>query len=108
MDEVHTYWGIVLCWGLKSWKNNLKSTLCRLGWEATIYHIWKQRNNIRHDGQVYTEEKIVSQIRWEDRTKLISTGSLKGHRKMKPFVIVGEYIKRYCVDLCFFWLPVVI
>jgi len=53
-------------------------TLCWLGWEATIYHIWKQCNNIRHDSQIYTEEKnIVAQIRWEVRTKLISIGSFK-------------------------------
>lgn len=34
VDEVHTCWGDVMCLGLKSWKKNLKSTLCRLRWQV--------------------------------------------------------------------------
>lgn len=61
--ELHTGWDDVLRWGLRMWAmKTLKATLFRLGWNATIYNVWKQRNNIRHGNQIITEEKIVVQI----------------------------------------------
>lgn len=77
VDEVHTCWDDVLRWGLKSWKKSLKPNLCRLGWSAAIYNIWKHQNNIRHGNQILTKEKIVARIKWEVRTKAIAIGRFK-------------------------------
>ena len=74
-------WDDVLRWGLKEWKRDLKSTLCRLGWCVTIYNIWQHPNNIRHGNQILTKEKIVARIKWKVKTKVIATGIFIRSRK---------------------------
>ena len=50
----------------------LKAVLCKLVLSAYMYHIWRERNNIRHENQVHTEEQIIHRICWEVRSRIMS------------------------------------
>lgn len=41
---------------------------------ASVYCIWRERNNIKHGNQLLTEEKLVQKLRWEVRTRVMSKG----------------------------------
>jgi hypothetical protein len=50
----------------------LKAVLCKVVLSAYMYHIWRERNNIRHENQVHTEEQIIHRICWEVRSRIVS------------------------------------
>jgi len=45
--------------------------ICRLCLGATIYHLWRQRNDLFHGNMPRSEEAIIVQIRWEVRSRLL-------------------------------------
>lgn len=53
-------WEEVMEWGV---------TLCKLAFETVVYHIWKQRNDIRHDNVLKIEEQILKGMHWEIRSQ---------------------------------------
>jgi hypothetical protein len=56
-------WDDVLSLGLQQWKKKtLLASLCRLVFGASIYHIWRTRNEIRHGGSPCTEEQLLQRI----------------------------------------------
>jgi tryptophan synthase beta subunit len=57
------FWDDVIAIGLQNWrKKTLLAYVCRLAFGATIYHIWRNRNEIRHGGLHKTEVQILQQI----------------------------------------------
>lgn len=41
---------------------------------ATVYHFWRQRNDIKHGNQLRTVEGMLQNITWgEARTRIIAT-----------------------------------
>ena len=46
-----------------------------MGFSATIYHIWAQRNAILHQGYVKTEEQLVGLIRKQVKMRIGSLSS---------------------------------
>lgn len=54
------------------WKGKgLKAVLCRLVLSATVYNLWRERNNIKHGHQLMAESK------WEVRTRVLPKGCFK-------------------------------
>jgi hypothetical protein len=41
---------------------NLKAALCRLSWSATVYNIWRQRNDIKHGNQLIDQKRKLCRI----------------------------------------------
>jgi hypothetical protein len=59
-------WDEVMHWFIEKVRGkSLKTFLCKLCLGATIYHLWKQRNNLLHGNTPRSEEVIVSQIKWQ-------------------------------------------
>jgi hypothetical protein len=50
---------------------SFKANLCRLCLGATIYHLWRQINDLFHGNIPRCEEAIIVQIRWEVRSRLL-------------------------------------
>lgn len=71
VDVVLTVCDDVLQWGFKQLTNNsMKATL----W---VYHLWKQRNDIRHGSSIITEELVLRQINLEIRSRVIAKGRFR-------------------------------
>jgi hypothetical protein len=52
-------WVDVMGRGLRDWRNkSLKAIVRKLAWSATVYHLWRQRNEIWHGNQPKTEERL--------------------------------------------------
>jgi hypothetical protein len=71
-------WDDVLSLGLQQWKKKtLLATLCRLTFGASIYHIWRTRNDIRHGGSPCTEEQLLQKIQADVRLRVLGKGTFK-------------------------------
>ena len=46
----------------------------RLGFSAGIYHVWAQRNSVKHQGTVITGEQILGVIKNQVEYKIESKG----------------------------------
>ena len=69
-EFVATSWEEVISLGLKHWKKKtLQANIRRL-----VFGLWRNRNEIRHDGHSHTEEQLLQQIHWEVRAKLWPKG----------------------------------
>lgn len=64
-----TGWDEVVRVRLKDWKGKILSSLvCKLALVATVYNIWKHRNNVKFGNRLYTEEQILpdcGERKWE-------------------------------------------
>lgn len=49
--------------------------LCKLSFAATVYHLWRHRNDLLHGNFPRSEELIVAQIKREVRTKVMARGA---------------------------------
>lgn len=59
-------WEDIVERGVKEWKGiGLKADLIKLVLSASVYNLWRERNNIRHGNPLQTEEKIIQRISWE-------------------------------------------
>lgn len=75
VDAEYVEWDAVLQWNLvDSKRNSLKAALGRLSWSACVYSVWKLRNDIRQGNPLRTEEKILMQIKWEVRARILAKG----------------------------------
>lgn len=60
ITDPYLNWEDIMDWGERELKGErLKATLCRLSSGAVVYNVWKQRNDVKHDNQIKSEEKIV-------------------------------------------------
>ena len=67
---------------MEEWKGKtMKTYLCRLVFASTIYNIWRNRNALRHNNNLYTKEKLIQHIRWEVRILFITKGRFKKTRR---------------------------
>ena len=65
----------LITWAVQAWKwKNLREDCCRLGFSAGIYHVWAQRNSVKHQGTVITEEQILGVIKNQVEYKIESKG----------------------------------
>jgi hypothetical protein len=64
----------------------LRAVLGRLCFGATVYHIWKQRNDLLHNNTPRTEEAILIRVRWEAQAKIVAKGKISHFRKFMNLV----------------------
>lgn len=64
-------------WSNDTKGKSLKVTLCKLAFETVVYHIWKQRNDIRHDNVLKIEEQILKGMHWEIRSQSDGCGEIQ-------------------------------
>jgi len=68
---------------IESWGNtmligkSLKACLGRLCLGATVYHLWRHRNDLIHLKIPRSEEAILAQIKWDVRVRVIAQGRFK-------------------------------
>jgi len=54
-------WDDVIQWSISELKSGgLKSILCKLSISAVVYHLWKQRNHLKHGNTPKSEETIIA------------------------------------------------
>jgi len=62
----------------REWKNkSLKANICRLVLSATVYNIWRNRNELKYGNHPKTEEQLMQKIFWEVRTRVLGKGRFK-------------------------------
>lgn len=64
-------------WGIKELKGRkLKAVLCKLSWDATVtvYHLWRQRNDLKFGNQLKTGEKMLQIISWKITARIMARG----------------------------------
>jgi hypothetical protein len=54
-----------------------KAVLCKLSWGAHLYHIWTQRNDIKHSNHIRSEEQMIKHLKWEIRTRVLARGRFR-------------------------------
>jgi hypothetical protein len=65
--------------GCSKWnKKTMSATLCRLVLCSTVYHLWRNRNDIKHNGISKTEDQLMKLIIWEVRSRILGRGRFKG------------------------------
>lgn len=73
IEDMGTGWEDTMNWGLRKLKSRkMKAILCRLSWSAAVCNIWKQRNVIKYGNQIRSAERIVRQIKWEVRSRVMA------------------------------------
>jgi len=55
----------------------LKSSLCILSLGATVYNLWKHRNDILYGNALSSEEISIAKIKWEIRACIMAKGPYK-------------------------------
>jgi hypothetical protein len=48
--------------------------LCRLVLHSAVYHLWRARNEIKHNGHPKTEEQVLRLIYWDVRSRISGKG----------------------------------
>jgi hypothetical protein len=82
IEDPSIEWEDVIDWGVKELKgNSLKSTLCMLMLGAVVYHVWWQRNELKHGVGARSEEQINKIIDWEVRSIVIGLGRFTNTKK---------------------------
>lgn len=77
-DDPLVKWDDVISWFKEEMLGkSLKSCLRKLCLGATVYHLWKQINDLLHGNIPLSEEAIVAQIRWKVRARLMAKGLMK-------------------------------
>jgi hypothetical protein len=69
-------WSVSSLTGGSLWVN-----LCKLCLAASVYHLWKLRNDLCHCNTPRTEEAVVKQMKWEVRTRIMAKGKFKLSRQ---------------------------
>jgi hypothetical protein len=72
ITNVEVEWDKVAAWSAVLKGKGLWNNLCKLYLGATVYNLWRQRNDLVHDNVPRTEESIVACIRWEVRSKMMA------------------------------------
>ena len=73
-----TRWEDIIDWGINHWgKKTLSASLYKLVFGASIYHIWRTRNEIRHGGSPLSEDQILQKIHVDVRSRVWGKGKFK-------------------------------
>lgn len=81
-EDPPLFWEDVEIWSVKMLQGkNLEACLCRLWLGAVIYHLWRNRNDLQHGNAPKSEEAIVANIKWEVRSKVLTTGKFENLSK---------------------------
>jgi hypothetical protein len=51
---------------------NIQACLGSLCLGATVYNLWRQKNDLMHNNTPRTEEPILAHIKWEIRAKILA------------------------------------
>jgi hypothetical protein len=71
-------WIDILRLGGSDWKKKtMHGNLCRLVLSSSVYHLWKNRNEIKHGGTPKTEEQILKSVVWDVRTRIFGGGKFQ-------------------------------
>jgi hypothetical protein len=71
-------WEAISSWSEVHLKGrSLHTTIYRLCFGATIYHLWRHRNDLLHGNTPRLEELLVQQVKWEVSSRLIARCSAK-------------------------------
>jgi superfamily II helicase len=62
---------VVECSVAKLKGRSLQTTLCKLCFASSVYHLWRQRNDLCHGNTPRTEECIEAQIKCEVRARIL-------------------------------------
>lgn len=72
--HIRTDWASIVRQGLKFWKGKtFCATLCRLACDACVFNIWKHRNSLKYGSCLISEEKILQNVCWEGRSRLLES-----------------------------------
>jgi hypothetical protein len=71
------HWDEVLVWSCNLKGKSQQTILCKLCLAATIYHLWRLRNDLCYGNTPLTEEALVARIKREVRTRVLSSRKLK-------------------------------
>jgi hypothetical protein len=83
-------WDSVSSWCVARLKDkSLHATICRLCFGATIYHLWRHRNDLLHGNSPRSEEALIKQVKWEVRSRLLARGSAK--KIVNSFLLVQKW-----------------
>ncbi|GLT57396.1 hypothetical protein SLA2020_303710 [Shorea laevis] len=73
-----TSWEDVLAWGVQHWgKKTFHASVCCLVLGASIYHIWRTRNEIRHGCSPSSEDQLLQKIHVDVRSRILGRGKFK-------------------------------
>lgn len=93
-------WELVESWCAANVQGrSLKTNLCRLCLGATVYHLWRHRNDLLHGNTPRSEEGLVAQIRWEVRSKILAKYSVK--KFANSITLVHRWIWSLCCGCSF-------
>jgi hypothetical protein len=68
-------WLNVMDTGCRQWKTKrMWGVLCRLVLQSAVYHLWRARNEIKHNGCPKTEEQVLRSIYWDVRFRFSGNG----------------------------------
>ncbi len=71
-------WNDIMLLRVVAWKKkSLQAVMCKLCWGAAVYHLWRQRNDIRHGKAPKTEEKLLLDVVWDVKYRIRSKGTYK-------------------------------
>jgi hypothetical protein len=78
ISEPKKYWEEVADWSVVEMRHDcLKSRLCILSLGATVYNLWKHKNDILHENVLSSEEIIIAKIKGEVRAYIMAKDSYK-------------------------------
>jgi hypothetical protein len=58
----------------------MKAYLCQLVFASTIYNIWRNHNDLRHNNNPCTKEKLIQRLRWVVKIQFAMKGRFKKTR----------------------------
>lgn len=65
-------WDALMEWGSKLKRKSLRNTVAKLSWQASVYHIWRERNSRIHSQKSGSPDSVCDLIFQDLRLKIIS------------------------------------
>jgi hypothetical protein len=57
-DNIPIEWEDIKSKGMKEWRGkNLKAVICKLAWGSVVYHLWRQRNDVKFGNSLISDTK---------------------------------------------------
>jgi hypothetical protein len=80
-------WENIEDWGLNVLLGKcIRACLGSLCFRATIYNLWRQRNDLLYNNTPRTEEAILAYIRWEVCARILAKGHFKNLNRSMSIV----------------------
>lgn len=71
-------WDSIVSWFVATMRGkSIRATLCRLCFGASVYHLWRHRNDLLHGNILKSEDALVVQIKWDVRSRMLTKCSAK-------------------------------